>query len=109
MKALLWDFDGTLATRNGMWTGTLVAAPSRIIHLEPLPSCAGSRRTNYCAAALHDQRAAEQEHALPVVTQKGVARMKSIELTGEMRVTIAATKDQKEIHQCFPCEMYLQP
>ena len=35
--------------------------------------------------------------------------MKSIELTEEMRVTIAATKDQKGIHQCFPCEVHLQP
>src|SRR3989304_5095173 len=24
MRVLLWDFDGTLATRNGGWTGTLV-------------------------------------------------------------------------------------
>lgn len=23
MKLILWDFDGTLATREGMWAGTI--------------------------------------------------------------------------------------
>jgi len=31
MKILMWDFDGTLATRNGMWTGTLVAVANHLL------------------------------------------------------------------------------
>ncbi len=31
MKAILWDFDGTLAARNGMWTGTLVGVANRAV------------------------------------------------------------------------------
>jgi putative hydrolase of the HAD superfamily len=29
MKVILWDFDGTLANRDGMWTGTLVSIVNR--------------------------------------------------------------------------------
>jgi putative hydrolase of the HAD superfamily len=30
MKVVFWDFDGTLARRNGMWTGALVDALRRV-------------------------------------------------------------------------------
>jgi putative hydrolase of the HAD superfamily len=29
MKITIWDFDGTLASREGMWTGTLVSVANR--------------------------------------------------------------------------------
>ncbi len=31
MRILMWDFDGTLASRDGMWTGTLVAVANRLL------------------------------------------------------------------------------
>jgi len=31
VKVLLWDFDGTLAARDGMWTGTLVEVANLVI------------------------------------------------------------------------------
>lgn len=31
MRVLLWDFDGTLAHRDGGWTGTLVAVAHRLV------------------------------------------------------------------------------
>ena len=36
MKALIWDFDGTLASRDGMWTGTLVTVASRFLPDRPV-------------------------------------------------------------------------
>ena len=31
MKAILWDFDGTLASWNGMWSAALVAVANRAL------------------------------------------------------------------------------
>jgi len=31
MKILIWDFDGTLASRDGMWTGALVEVADRLL------------------------------------------------------------------------------
>jgi putative hydrolase of the HAD superfamily len=31
MKVLMWDFDGTLASREGMWSGTLVAIANHLL------------------------------------------------------------------------------
>lgn len=38
MNILLWDFDGTLASRDGMWTGTLVAVANRLLPEQPVTS-----------------------------------------------------------------------
>jgi len=34
MRNLLWDFDGTLASRSGMWTGTLLSILERNLGIE---------------------------------------------------------------------------